>query len=64
MKKLGKKASFEKGTFVAYGCATCYCTCVNCTNCTGNTLQSNGTYYLDVAKDSNGSGAYNMPYVF
>lgn len=63
MKELGKKNSFEKGTFMAYACATCYCECSTCKNCTGNTLQTNGSSILQMVTYNSNTGAYNLPYV-
>lgn len=64
MKDLGKKNSFEKGTFMAYACATCYCYCSTCTNCTGSTLRANGSSILDQVTYNKNAGAYNLPYTF
>lgn len=47
MKTLGKKNSYERGTVMAYACATCFCYCNTCTNCKGSTLQQNGSSILD-----------------
>lgn len=63
MKDLGKKNSFEKGTFMAYACATCYCYCSTCTNCTGSTAKSNGSSILYTVTYNSNGGAYNLPYL-
>lgn len=63
MGKLGKKNSYERGTVMAYSCATCYCYCSTCTNCTGSTLQYNGSSILYTVTDNKNENAYNLPYL-
>lgn len=57
--KLGKKNSFERGTFMAYACVTCFCYCSTCKNCTGSTAKSNGSSILNTVTNNSNQGAYN-----
>ncbi|MCI9078199.1 MAG: hypothetical protein HFH68_04635 [Lachnospiraceae bacterium] len=59
MSKLGKKGSFERGTFMAYACVTCYCYCSTCTNCTGSTLKTNGSSVLKTVTTNTNQGGFN-----
>lgn len=59
MSKLGKKNAFERGTFMAYACVTCYCYCSTCTNCTGSTLKANGSSILNMVNQNTNQNAYN-----
>lgn len=59
MGKLGKKNAFERGTFMAYACVTCYCYCSTCNNCTGSTLKSNGSSILSTVTYNTNQGAFN-----
>lgn len=57
--KLGKKNSFERGTFMAYACVTCYCYCSTCSNCTGSTATATGKSVLQTVNTNTNQSAYN-----
>lgn len=59
MGKLGKKNAFERGTFMAYACVTCYCYCNTCTNCKGTTAKSTGSSILYTMNSNTNQNAYN-----